>query len=193
MIINSIKDMATAQPLVLTNKEYQALRTMLHSVSHTDIYTTIVTAPFTFQAAMAWLFMGFICLYIVDDRDRIVHLKAVSPTEQYKLSVEHYDFKPQQYHVSLDNDPDNTIVQAVQTGKPATTTDWLTLSRSHANPEAVQLNQANSGIAYTVLYPLSGKTRGAVMYNYYQYPISVGEAQWSFMEQYTRIVSRQLG
>ena len=41
----------------------------------------------------------------------------------------------------------------------------------------------------SVVYPLKGKAKGAIMFNFFQYPELVGEAQDAFMRRYTAIVS----
>jgi hypothetical protein len=176
----------------LTKLDYEQLKLAIQSVSFAKRPNAIVNEPFKFKVAMAWLFLGFICLYILDDKTAIVQLKAATDSEHYRLSVERYKFTPEEYRLSLTNDSHNTIIQSIAHGKPETTDDWLTLSRPNTHAEAVRLNQANSGIACSVVYPLSGKVRGALMYNYYQYPMSVGEAQRSFMRRYTKLASEYL-
>jgi len=54
------------------------------------------------------------------------------------------------------------------------------------------LNQANSGIAYSVAYPLLPPAAGVLMFFYYQYQEDIDEPQYKFMEQYVRLVSQTL-
>jgi hypothetical protein len=135
------------------------------------------------------LFLGFICLYIVDESTRRIQLVAASGTEEYRLAVEYIDFKLKEYSLSFDKNKSNTIVRAIARHKPQHTTDWATLNSGQTSIKAVRLNQANSGIAYTAVYPLPGSIKGAVMYNFYQYADGIGSQQLTFMQQYTELVS----
>jgi len=132
------------------------------------------------------------CLYIVDEKTNEIHLVAASGTEEYRLSVEHMDFKAEDYTLDFDKNKDNTIVQAIAGGKPKHTTDWTTLNRGQTPAETVRLNQANSGIAYSVIYPLSGPAKGALMYNYYQYQDGIGDTQKAFMKRYAKLIGSYL-
>lgn len=172
--------------------DYKFLAKLLGAATPRNIYQVIVSAPFEDSIDMVLLFLGFICLYIVDQNKNVIHLVAASGTEEYRLAVEHMDFKPEDYTLTFDKHKDNTIVQAIAGGKPKDTTDWATLNSGHTPVEAVRLNQANSGIAYTAVHPLAGPVKGALMYNYYQYPDGIGDAQETFMKRYTKLVSEHL-
>ena len=141
---------------------------------------------------MAFLFLGFICLYVVDEAKNEVQLVAASGTEEYARAVERYNFNLTKFHLSLADNPDNTIVKAIVRSKPQDTTDWVTLSRKGSSPETVRFNQANSGIAYTAIYPFSSPRRGAMMYNFYQYPDKIDDAQREFMQKYTALVAASI-
>lgn len=172
--------------------DYKLLSTMLASASEDNKYQIIVEAPFANKINMVFLFLGFICLYIVNEKKDEIQLVAASGTEEYRLAVEQYNFKPSSFHLRFDIDKDNTIVQAIANNKPQDTADWWTLSRKHKSAKAVRLNQANSGIAYTVVYPFSSSVRGALMYNFYQYPDKIDGEQRAFMKRYTELVSTHI-
>jgi hypothetical protein len=170
--------------------DYSILLSHITAVRSEEVYDAIVNAPFIHnKVAMAWLFLGFICLYLVDENGIIVQLMAMSDTEQYRLAVEGYNFNPADYVLDFVVDKNNPIVQSITIGEPCGTRDWAVLGRSNVRPETVRLNQASSGIAYSVIYPLSSGRRGGVMYNYYQYPDGLGAEQQVFMECYTKLVS----
>jgi len=172
--------------------DYGQLARTLAAASPKSIYKVIVEAPFKDKVNMAFLFLGFICLYIVDEEEKQIQLKAASGTEEYRLAVEWYNFKPADFHLDFDTDKNNTIVKAIASGKPQETDDWVTVSRQHSSPEVVRLNQANSGIAYTAIQPFSHAVRGALMYNFYQYPDKIDGEQRTFMRKYTDLVSSLL-
>lgn len=176
----------------LLSIDYESLTKLLSSAPKDDIYKVIVNAPFTNKSDMALLFMGFICLYVVDEGKSQIQLMAASGTDEYRLAVERYNFKPSQFHLRFDEDKNNTIVQAIVRGRLQDTTDWVTVSRKNKSPEIVRINQANSGIAYTAIYPFSSSVRGALMYNFYQYHDKIDEKQRTFMKKYTHLVSSYL-
>jgi hypothetical protein len=173
--------------------DYELLAARLSAAPQKDYYQMIVEAPFENKLEMALLFVGFICAYVVDEQKQEIQLKAASGTTEYELAVQNYNFNPEKFHLSFDTDRDNTIVKAIASGKPAGTSDWVSLSRKHKSEEAVRFNQANSGIAYTAVYPFNGKQRGALMYNFYQYAEDMTDDQREFMERYTQLVSSDLG
>ena len=172
--------------------DYKALAAALASAPEGNKYKMIVDAPFENKVGMAFLFLGFICLYIVDEHKREIQLMTASGTEEYSRAVEQYNFKPANFHLDFVADKDNTIVQAIVTGEPRDTDDWVTVSRQNKSPEAVRLNQANSGIAYTAIYPFSSPLKGGLMYNFYQYPDKIDSTQRDFMKKYTSLVSTYL-
>ena len=169
--------------------DYRKLKRHILAAPHEDRYQAIVDVPFKQNVAMTMLFLGFLCLYVVDEDNSTVQLEAASGSEQYRLAVEHYNFSPEDYQLDLKKDARNTIVQAIVSGKPQSTTDWVSVSRKGASPDLVRLNQANSGIAYAAIYPFSDKKRGAIMYNFYQYSELIDRHQHDFMRRYTELVS----
>jgi hypothetical protein len=173
--------------------DYELLAARLSAAAKKDYYQMVVEAPFENTLEMALLFVGFICLYIVDEQKQEIQLKGASGTPEYALAVQNYNFNPAKFHLSFDTDQDNTIVQAIASGQPSGTSDWVSLSRKHKSAEAVRFNQANSGIAYTAVYPFRGLQRGALMYNFYQYAEDMTDEQREFMERYTKLVSADIG
>ena len=169
--------------------DYIELAVQINQARAKDIYSAIVNEPFKNKVAMARLFLGFICIFIVDEKDNAIWLKGVSDTEEYRLAVKQFEFKPTSYRLDFNKNKDNTIVQTIIQAKPQRTLDWAALNRGQTPTDTVRLNQASSGIASTMLYPLSSVVRGALMYNYYQYPEKIGPLQQTFMEDYTKLVS----
>jgi hypothetical protein len=176
-----------------TDIDYDGLLARISLANADHVYSVIANAPFKNTIDMGLLFLGFIVVYIVDSQTNEIQLKATSNTEEYELAVERFDFKPKSYHLNFDKDKDNTIVQAIATGKSQSTCDWVTLNRGETAPDVVRINQANSGIACSIIYPFNSAVKGALMYNYYQYQEQIGSPQRAFMERYTELVSTYLG
>jgi len=88
---------------------------------------------------------------------------------------------------------ENSIVKALQTGKPQSTVDWKYLFVPALTAKEARLNQAGGAIAYSAVYPLPGVGDGAALiFSYYQYPDKIGDDQARFMECYSKIVAERL-
>ena len=190
--LRSNMDSSSVFSAAVPNINYELIATQL-STRGKNAYHTVVNAPFADKLGMAWIFLGFICLFLQNHDDELIHLMAASDTDYYRLSVEQYNFDLSAYALDPITDSKNTIVRAIASGDQQQTIDWVTMQREQANPEAVRLNQANSGIAYSAVYPLRAKTvRGALLFNFYQYRDRLGEASTLFMLRYTDLVSKFL-
>jgi hypothetical protein len=172
---------------------YQDLRQTLMAAKSPRAYAaTVVNAPYDLlPLQMAELFLGFICLYLVEGDE--VRFLAASDTEYYQLAIKDYPaFDPNDFRLPL-GDTSNDIVRAVVEQKPIHSVDWNNVKRHEAAPETVRLNQATSGIATAYIYPFKTQhQRGALMFNYYQYAEAIGQAQLDFMQHYTDLVSSAL-
>jgi hypothetical protein len=158
-----------------------------------ELAKVVVDEPFkSAPLVMAELFLGFMCLYVLDPDGKELRLLAASDTEYYELGVKDYPaFDPDNFSLSM-NDTNNDLVKAVISGRPVHTADWSSVRRPEAAAEIVRLNQASSGIATAYNYPLTSKRRGVMMYNFFQYVDGIGEDQTNFMEHYTKQVSEYL-
>jgi len=159
--------------------------------SKRELHRLIVEAPFVHNVAMALLFLGFITFFLVNDEEHNIAIAAVTDNDYYHMSVQGYAFDPSQYKLHLD-DASNSIAQAIRKGKPVSTGNWDSLRRPEVSDGVARLNQANSGINYSSVYPLQGKVKGALLYNFFQYD-GISKHQHAFMRKYTKLVSGALG
>jgi hypothetical protein len=155
------------------------------------LYRAVVNVPFDYKLEMAWLFLGFIVFYLVNETKQNIYVAAASDNEYYHHSVDNYAFKLKDYILSLDN-TENSIVQAIIMSKPVGTTNWDNLRRPRVDPGIARSNQASGGIGYSEVFPLTGKARGGLMYSYFQEYDAIGKQQKAFMQTYTQLVSRLL-
>jgi hypothetical protein len=176
------------------NKLYKLLEQTLKAekTSREALLKLVAQAPFTHDREMAFLFLGFISFFVVDDSGELILPGGVTDNDYYRESIANYRFKFSEYRVPM-SAADNSVVQAIKTGKPVVVTSWETLRRPNIEKGYAGLNQASGGIGCSIVYPLRGKARGALMYHFFQYPESIGEAQEAFMQHYTDIVSKLLG
>jgi hypothetical protein len=155
------------------------------------LYKAVVEEPFRHDRAMALLFLGFISFFVVDAEQEQVVVAGVTHNDYYKQSVANYDFKPSDYKLPMTS-KDNSVIQAITTGQPVSSDNWDTFRRPDIEEGVARLNQADSGIGYSVVYPVEGKVKGALMFNFYQFPEAIGDAQEGFMQKYTELVSQAL-
>jgi hypothetical protein len=175
------------------NDVYEDIERALEAVKNDAqaLYQAIVNAPFAHDRDMAFLFLGFICFFWVDSESNIIRAGAATDNEYFKQSIANYNFTMDEYQVPL-SETENSIVQAVISGKPVTSTNWDSFRRPDVEEGVARLNQANSGIGYSAVYPVTGKIKGALMFNFYQFPEAIGEGQATFMEHYSNLVSKAL-
>jgi len=151
----------------------------------------IVEAPFAFEREAGLLFLGFISYFLVDEAGQALQLIGVTDNDYYRQSVQGYPFAVKEYIVPL-TATDNSLIQALHEGKPVVSTNWESLRREDAPEGVARLNQASGGIGYSVAYPLTGKTQGALLFNYFGLPENIGEPQDDFMARYAKLVERAL-
>jgi hypothetical protein len=151
----------------------------------------VAQAPFTYDREMAFLFLGFISFFVVDEEEELLLPGGVTDNDYYRESIANYKFEFSEYRVPM-SATDNSVVQAIISRKPVIVTSWETIRRPTIEEGYARLNQASGGIGCSIVYPLKGKVRGALMYNFFQYPESIGKTQEVFMQRYADIVSKIL-
>lgn len=154
-------------------------------------YDAVVQAPFVYKREMALSFLGFITMFVLEPKTKVVSAVATTNNEHYKLAVANYDFCLADYKLPL-SAKGNTVVQAITSGKPVSSDNWDSFRRPEVEAGHARLNQATSGIGYSVVYPLTGKVQAALMFNFFQFPEAIGEIQQVFMERYSELVSTVL-
>lgn len=151
----------------------------------------VAQAPFSHDREMALLFLGFISFFVLDDEGKTILPGGVTDNDYYHESIANYPFEFSKYTVPM-SATDNSVVQAIDSGKPVVVSSWETIRRPNIEEGYAGLNQASGGIGCSVVYPLKGKVKGAVMFNYFQYPEAIGDEQETFMRRYADLVSRVL-
>lgn len=174
--------------------DYTTLRARLEAAnSQTELYDSIVNAPFDDRVETAFLFLGIIVLLVVNKKTGMIDRVALSNTELAKNTTTVSVLPFHDIKIPLDN-PDNIISIAIQTQARQDTTDWNKLFTPALSADEARLNQASGGIAYSAVYPLKGcKNGAALIFSYYQYPHEIGERQHRFMEAYSELCSDVLG
>jgi len=176
-----------------TEFDFDALAARLHAAkSDEELFEAIVNAPFTNPLPAVLIFLGIMVLLQVDKTKGTVNRIALSQTEQAKMTTE-VSAKPfNQIKIPLDY-LENIIADAIHTGKPQDTTDWKFLFNPAMTASQARLNQANAGIAHSVVYPLKSRDGGALIFSYFQYRSEMddGKAE-AFMQRYSELVDQVL-
>lgn len=155
------------------------------------LYQAIVQVPFDHDRDMAFLFLGFLTLFILDPKRKMIVASAATDNDYYDQSIAGYDFKLSDYQLPL-SAKENSVVQAITSGQPVTSDNWDTFKRPKVDEGVARLNQANCGIGYAAVYPIQGIVRGALMFNFYQFPEAMCDAQDTFMQRYSALVAEAL-
>jgi hypothetical protein len=182
----SLKDGAS------TGFDYHKLAAELSAAgTDSDLFETIVNAPFSHPLPAALIFLGIIVFLQVDKAAGTINRITLSKTEQARQTtdvsvVPFHEIKiPLDYH-------ENVIADAIASGTPSDTTDWKFLFNPALAASEARINQANAGFAYSAVYPLKSRDGGALIFSYYQYQHEIGDKQTGFMKTYTELVDKAL-
>jgi hypothetical protein len=173
--------------------DFATLEANLKSAKTTDDrYAAIVNGPFLTPHQTALLFLGIIVLLVVNEQDKTIDRVALSDTAHADATKVVSAKRFEDIRIPL-NAPDNLIAEVIQSQQPAGTADWLHLFTPELTPEQAHINQANSGIGYSMICPVNGdNVRGALIFSYFTYPESIAQQQHDFMERYTKLVTKYL-
>jgi len=157
-----------------------------------DRYAAIANSPFSTPHQTALLFLGIIVLLVVNEQDKTIDRVALSDTSHADATKAVSAKRFEDIRIPL-NARGNLIAQVIQSQRPAGTADWAGLFTPELTPEQARINQANSGIGYSMVHPVTGSSRrGALIFSYFMYPENITQQQHDFMEHYTRLVSAYL-
>ena len=157
----------------------------------TELFQAIVNAPFKYKLEMAFLFLGIVVLLQVNKKTGMVDRVALSNTDLAKRTTDVSYVKFDEIKVPL-NYADNIIAKAINSGESLDTTDWKFLFNPAMTDEQARINQANAGIAYSVVYPLKSRDGGALIFSYFQFSGAVSDDAKTFMKTYTDLVDEAL-
>jgi len=173
--------------------DIEQVATVLHdTTTDSELFNAIVNAPFnTHKVETTFMFLGIIVLLQVNKKTGTIDRIALSATELAQRTTEVSAVPFNQIKIDI-NEPENIIAAAIRTGEMHDTTDWRFLFQPALTAEEARINQANSGIAYSAVHPLTARDGGALIFSFYQYKQELGNEQQKFMEQYAQVVDQYL-
>jgi hypothetical protein len=189
-VFKIISQISASQPAI----DYGRLKKALSKAEGDDakLFKAIVNAPFDLQRVeMTFFFLGIIVFLLVNEETGTIDRLALSNTElaQNTLNVSVVPFEKIKIPVDYDG---NIIAKAIKSGEHQETTDWKDMFEPALTAEQARINQASAGIACSVVHPLQARSGGALIFSYFQYKSSIGEAQQEFMKKYAGLVSESL-
>jgi hypothetical protein len=182
--------MASTDRLLATGL-FTELEDSLRAVQAADgkLYESIVEAPFDHTKDMALIFLGFICYFSMDTAAQALRLEAATHNEYLSQAMASYDSDGTGFVFPL-TATDNSIVQAALTKQPVSLSDWDEMRRPGVEAGVARLNQATSGIAYTLCMPVADI--GVLGFNFFQSKELLPAEAEDFARQYTDLVARIL-
>jgi hypothetical protein len=178
---------------IMTDFDYAALEKKLKAAqSDAELFDAIVNAPFSNPLPTVLIFLGIVVLLQVNKDTGTIDRIALSKTDQARMTTE-VSAKPfKDIKIPVDY-LENIIADAIHSGKPQDTTDWKFLFSPDMTAQQARINQANAGIAHSVVYPLKSRAGGALIFSYFQYRSEMDDSKaQAFMERYAELVDDAL-
>ena len=170
----------------------RSLRESLEQSNDSDLFNTIVNAPFNDKIHAVKLDLGIVVLLLVNEKEDTIDRVALSNTELAQGAV-NVSAKP--FHdikIPL-HDVSNIITEAIMTNKPTKTDDWKYLFTPSLTEDEARMNQAGAGIGCSIVAPFKSKKRtGAVIFSFFQEPSRITPLHENFISSYIKEVELRL-
>lgn len=171
----------------------QSLRQLersLATVSANQLYQAIVDAPFANKLLTTSIDLGIVVLLLVT-ADGFVDRVALSNTELASGAVKVSPKPFSSIRVPLDAQ-ENYIVQAITEGKHRLTEDWYYLFTPVLTATQARRNQTAASIESSLVWPLAGSVKGALIFSFYQPAVNITDNHLAFAADYAKTVSKRL-
>jgi hypothetical protein len=161
------------------------------SKNDTELFEAIVNCPFHDKRRTTVLGLGFITFLLSNKKtgniDRIKKTENELANRGGSISMKSFESikVPLSYR-------GNIIAEAIRSGRYQQTNDWAYILSPDLNPVESRLNQANSGISCSFVYPFYGRDGGALIFHYFVTVDKITTEHRNFMHRYTKMVERAL-
>ena len=176
----------------ITPKHYSEMKNSLaSSSSQDDLFYKIVNLPFDDKLLCTFYDLGIMVLLQVNPVTETIDRVALSDTELAKGAVK---LSAKQFHeikipISQKN---NIISDAIRLNEFKCTEDWAPMFNPVLTSRQARLNQANAGIECSLVYPLSSRNGGALIYSFYQPQANITNEHLAFVAKYADLVDTAL-
>lgn len=175
-----------------SEKQYARLEASLKNIAKTEqLYEKIVNSPFDDRLLSATIDIGIVVLLLVNKANKTIDRIALSDTEHAHGAVS-VSAKPFHKIIIPLGDEKNIIAKAIKEKKGQATDDWQYLFTPALSAEAARLNQKAASIESSIVWPLSIKDGGALIFSCYQPLSNIGPEHYAFAKRYAAIVSKAL-
>lgn len=155
------------------------------------LFNVIVNAPFINRLDAASIFLGVVVLLQVNKKDQTIDRIAICNTEIADRTKDRSVKRFEDIRIPLGH-PENAIAQVIETGKPQDVLDWKYLFVPEMNARDSRYNQADGGIAFSSVHPLTARDGGAMIFSYFQPRELMDEHYQEFMKRYVALVDARL-
>jgi hypothetical protein len=151
---------------------------------------TVVNAPFRNRGVTGLLGLGIVVFLLVNRKTKTIDRITLTDNEMKAGAFSMTAVPFHQIKVPLGY-TQNFISKAIREQNYMITSDWQYILNPVLSPEQARFNQAGSGIACSVIYPLPRILDGAAMiFSYYEPIDRIGKAHHNFMTRYISIAQR---
>jgi hypothetical protein len=185
-------DNMSQSPVVGESYILELKRILEAAKSETQLYESIVNAPFYNKRVTTMMGLGFLSFVLINRTTKTIDRIAISKTDlaQGALDITVKPFRDLKVPIGYKG---NAVAEAIRSGRYQQTNDWDYLLKPSLKPEEARLNQAAAGIASSYVYPLTGaKNPGAIIFQYFITLDKIESVHREFMFRYTKLVSQAL-
>jgi hypothetical protein len=185
-------DNMSQSPVVGESYILELKRILEAAKSETQLYESIVNAPFYNKRVTTMMGLGFLSFVLINRTTKTIDRIAISKTDlaQGALDITVKPFRDLKVPIGYKG---NAVAEAIRSGRYQQTNDWDYLLKPSLKPEEARLNQAAAGIASSFVYPLTGaKNPGAIIFQYFITLDKIESVHREFMFRYTKLVSQAL-
>jgi hypothetical protein len=156
-----------------------------------ELFEAIVNSPFLDPLEATHLDLGIIVFLQVNKKQKTIDRIALSNTDLAKGAVR-VSAKPfKAIKIPLDHS-ENLIAETIRTKQPHQTGDWQYLFTPALTPSQARMNQSGAGIECSMVYPLTKREGGALIFSFFQPPQNITEQHRTFATEYTELVNNAL-
>lgn len=169
-----------------------SLQNILRSAkSDKQIFQAVVDAPFINKRIATIFGLGFITFLLNNKETGFIERVKKTENELGKLGSE-ISVKPFKSIKVPINYRGNIIAEAVRSGRYQQTSDWAYILAPDLSPVESRLNQANSGISCSFVYPFDARGGGALIFHYFITVDKITSEHRNFMHRYAKLVGQAL-
>lgn len=157
-----------------------------------ELFEAIVNAPFQNKLYSTNIDLGIVVLVLANKKSQTLDRVAYSKTPPAIDAVEVSPIAFLKIKIPI-NDKLNITAKAFKQNKCFQTSDWRFLFTPALNATEARFNQAESGMACSVVYPFFNALQGgALIYSFYQPEDMISQQHHVFMKKYTALAEKML-